>query len=93
MGTAQACAKGVTASGVVSPTPCTFRGLSLRDTSGAVNVVEVFDHASAASGTVIATVVLAANGHAHLSVPDGVRAVAGLYLQAAGAVTGSVWTG
>lgn len=93
MGTAQAAAKNVTATGVIASAPCTFRGLSIRDTSGAVNAVDLFDHASAASGTVIATVALAANGHAHLSVPDGVRCTAGLYLQATGAVVGSVWTG
>ncbi|UUV34383.1 hypothetical protein NQK81_13310 [Amycolatopsis roodepoortensis] len=91
--TAQASARNVTASGAVASAPCTFRGLSIRDTSGAVNVVDLFDNASAASGTVVATVALAANGHAHVNVPDGVRCVNGLWLQAAGAVVGSVWTG
>ncbi|SEB43546.1 hypothetical protein SAMN04489727_1723 [Amycolatopsis tolypomycina] len=93
MSTAQASARSVTASGAVSPTPCTLRGLSLRDTSGAANIVDLFDNASAASGTVVATVVLAANGSGHVSAPDGVRCANGLYLQATGAVVGAVWVG
>lgn len=93
MGTAQAVAKNVTATGVVSASPCTFRGLSLRDTSGVANMVDLFDNASAASGTVVATVALAANGSENIPVPDGVRCAAGLYLQATAAVVGSVWTG
>lgn len=93
MSTAQAAAKGVTGSGAVSPAPCTFRGLSLRDTSGATNTVDLFDNASAASGTVVATVQLAASGAQTINVPDGVRCANGLYLQATGAVVGSVWVG
>lgn len=91
--TAQAIAKGVTGSGAVSAVPCTFRGLSIRDTTGAANIVDLFDNPAAAAGTVVATVALAANGHAHVTAPDGVRCAAGLWLQSTGAVVGSVWVG
>jgi hypothetical protein len=93
MGTAQAAARGVTATGAVVAAPCTFRGLSLRDASGVANIVDLFDSPSAAAGTVVATVVLAANGSGHVSAPDGVRCANGLWLQTTGAVIGSVWTG
>ncbi|WP_410676659.1 hypothetical protein [Amycolatopsis sp. cmx-4-68] len=93
MGTAQASPKNVTGSAAVSATPCTFRGLSLRDASGATNTVDLFDNPSAAAGTVVATVVLAASGYEQISVPDGVRCASGLWLQATGALVGSVWTG
>lgn len=93
MGTAQAGAKAVTASGAVSAVPCTFRGLSLRDTSGATNIVDLYDNPSAAGGPVVATIVLAASGPGQITVPDGVRCANGLYLQATGAVVGSVWVG
>lgn len=93
MGTAQASPKNVTGSGAVASTPCTFRGLSIRDTSGAVNNVDLYDNPGAASGTVVASVALAANGSTHVTVPDGVRCGAGLWLQATGALVGSVWTG
>jgi hypothetical protein len=93
MSTAQAQPRNVTATGAVSAAPCTFRGLSLRDTSGAANTVDLYDNASAASGTVVASVALAANGSGHVSAPDGVRCANGLWLQATGALVGSVWTG
>ncbi|RSD26351.1 hypothetical protein [Amycolatopsis eburnea] len=91
--TSQAEPRNVTGTGAVSAGPCTFRGLSLRDTSGSANVVTLFDNASAASGTVVATIALAANGSGHVNAPDGLRCAAGLYLQAAGALVGSVWVG
>jgi hypothetical protein len=93
MGTAQASPKSVTGSGAVASAPCTFRGLSIRDTSGAANNVDLYDNPAAAAGTVVASVALAANGSSHLSVPDGVRCAAGLWLQSGGALVGSVWTG
>lgn len=93
MGTAQATPKSVTATGVVSATPCTFRGLSIRDASGAANNVDLYDNPAAASGTVVASVALAANGSGHVNVPDGVRCASGLWLQSSGTLVGSVWTG
>ncbi|HYQ63559.1 hypothetical protein [Actinophytocola sp.] len=89
--TAQASAKAVTGDGAVSAVPCAFRGLSIRDASAGANTVVLYDNASAASGTVIATAQLASGEDVQISVPDGVRCTAGLYLDTTGAVTGSVW--
>ncbi|GAB3429839.1 hypothetical protein [Actinophytocola sediminis] len=91
--TAPASPRNVTAAGVVNAGPCTFRGLSLRDSTSAANVVTLYDNASAASGTVVATVVLAEDGDGQVSVPDGLHCANGLYLEATGAVVGSVWVG
>lgn len=91
--TAQASAVNVTGGGVVVATPCTYRGLSIADTSGLANTVKVFDNASAASGTVIAVVALAADGSASEVVPDGVRAERGLFLESTGAIVGSIRIG
>lgn len=91
--TAQASAIGVTGSGAVVATPCTYRGVSVADTSAAANTVTVYDNASAASGTVIAVVVLAASGSGGENVPDGVRAQNGLFLDSTGDIVGSVRVG
>lgn len=91
--TAQAVAVNVTGSGAVCTTVCTYRGLSIRDTSGAANTVTLYDSASAASGTVLATFTLTANGSAGENVPDGVRAANGIFLQSTGSVAGSVRVG
>jgi hypothetical protein len=92
--TAQAAAVNVTGAGVVNATPCTFRGCSIRDTSGSTNTIKVYDNASAASGTILLAVQLAANASVPpLAVSDGLRANAGLYLSTTGSVEGSVWVG
>jgi hypothetical protein len=91
--TAQAVPYNVTATGAVVATPCTYRGLSIRDASGATNTVTLYDNPSAASGIVLASFQLAANASALDSVPDGVRCAAGIYLQATGAIVGSVRVG
>ena len=91
--TAQATARNVTGDGAVSAVPCTFRGLSIRDGSAAGNTVTLYDNASAASGPVIAVLELASGAAETISVPDGVRCAAGLYLDTDGAVVGSVWVG
>lgn len=84
----------VTGAGVVMATPCSYRGLSIRDTSGATNTVTLYDNASAASGTVLFSYVLAANAAVPPeNVPDGVRCANGLYLNTTGAVVGSVRVG
>jgi hypothetical protein len=92
--TAQANAVNVTGAGAVYAGPCTFRGCTIRDTSGATNTVEIFDNPSAAAGTVLFSVQLAANASSPpLAVADGIRASAGLFLQSTGAIKGSVWMG
>ncbi len=91
--TAQAVPYPVTGTGAVVPSPATYRGISIRDTSGATNTVTLFDNASAASGTVLATAQLAAGASFLDIAPDGVRAASGLFLQTTGAVVGSVRVG
>lgn len=92
--TAQATARDVTATAVVMAMPCTYRGLSIRDTSGATNTVTLYDNDTAvASGTVLASFQLAANASALDNVADGVRAAKGIYLVASGAIVGSVRVG
>jgi hypothetical protein len=91
---AEASAVNVTATGVVVATPASLRGCSIRDTSGATNTVKIFDNASAASGTILLSVQLAANASIPpLAIDDGLRAANGLFLSATGAVEGSVWIG
>lgn len=91
--TAQAVAHNVTASAVVRAHACTYRGLSIRDASGSTNTITVYDHASAASGTVLGTFTLAANASALDNIADGLRAEFGLYFASTGAVVGSVRVG
>lgn len=91
--TAQASAVNVAGSGAVIATPCTYRGLSVRDTSGVANTVTVYDNASAAAGTVLGSFTLAANGSALDNIADGVRAANGIFLQSTGAIVGSVRIG
>lgn len=82
------------AAGVVVGGPCTLRGLSIRDTSNAVNTIKIYDNASAASGTILFSYQLAALAAVPpLSIDDGVRAVAGLFMTATGGIEGSVWIG
>ena len=90
----QASALNVTGSGAVVAAPCTFRGCSIRDTTGSANTVKIYDNASAASGTVLLAVELAGDASVPpLAIPAGVRAVNGLFLETTGAVEGSVWIG
>ncbi len=91
MTTAQAGPVNVTGTGAVSASPCTFRGLNVFSTAGAT--VALYDHASATSGTVLAKFVLAAGGDKQITVPDGVRCAAGIYLSASAAIEGSVLVG
>lgn len=94
MGTAQASAVNVTATGAVSSVPCTYRGFFL--TAGTVPAtVTIYDNPSAASGTVLASFTLATAGlYASDDITDGVRCTAGLYVSVtAGTVTGHVRVG
>ena len=87
-------AVAVTAAGVVLAAPGMLRGASIRDTSGATNTIRIYDNASTNSGTILLSVQLAANASIPpLAIPNGVRAVNGLYLHTTGAVEGSVWVG
>jgi hypothetical protein len=88
--TAQARPVNVTATGTVYSGPCTYRGLSIGSTAGAA--VVVYDN-TAASGTVLASFTLAANGFQHVDVADGVRCENGIHVTASAAVQGHVRVG
>lgn len=75
---------------------CTYHGFTIRETSGvAVAVVNIYDNASAASGTLLDTISLAANESAREDyLPQGIRAGNGIYVDVvSGAVAGSVRVG
>lgn len=89
--TAQATPINVTATGVVSALPATFRGCSLGSVAG--STVTLYDNASAASGTVLASFTIAANGFQTFDIADGVRCANGIYMSAGGTVAGHVRIG
>lgn len=71
-----------------------YCGFTIRETAGATALVRIFDHASAASGTVLEEISLAANESARECYTRGVRADNGIYVQVvSGAVAGSVRVG
>lgn len=78
----------VTGDGVVFAGPCTYRGMRLRDTSGAANTITVYDNASAAAGTVVDVLQLGAN--AADGTEGDVVCAKGVYVDTTGAVVGSV---
>lgn len=87
----QATPVNVTATGAVSANACTYRGLAVFSTAGAT--VTLYDNASAASGTVLAKFVLAANGSKEIDVADGARCASGIYLQASASIEGHIRVG
>lgn len=70
-----------------------FLGITVRETAGSTAAVRVYDNASAASGTILAVVALAANASQTVWFgPAGVRAANGIYVDiVSGAVEGSVF--
>lgn len=89
--TAQANAVNVTVQGVVSSTACTYRGFWIFSVPG--STVTLYDNASAASGTVLASGVIAANGFLSDDIGDGVRCANGIFLASSAAVSGHVRVG
>jgi hypothetical protein len=85
----------VSGDGAVHTTHGTYRGFTLRETSGgAAAVVVLYDHASAASGTIIEQISLAQGESARELYPDGVRVSNGIYVDVvSGAVAGSIRIG
>lgn len=79
----------------VSAVPTVYRGFTLRETAGAVATVRLYDNASAASGTLIDSVALAAGESRSIWLASGgILTTAGLYVKiVAGAVEGSVRVG
>ncbi|SDN73762.1 hypothetical protein [Allokutzneria albata] len=71
-----------------------YRGITVRETAGAAAEVRVWDNASAASGVLLETVALAADGSVSLLHPVGIFAAAGVYVEVvSGAVEGSIRIG
>jgi hypothetical protein len=66
-------------------------GWSLRETAGAVATVDLYDHATAASGTRVAAISLAAAGSSTVVYPEAVQLANGLYYDVTGDVAGSVY--
>jgi hypothetical protein len=89
--TSQSSAVNVTGTGAASAGPCTYRGFWIASTAGAT--VTLYDNASAATGTVLASFTLAANGSAADDITDGVRCVNGIYVQASAPIVGHVRIG
>ncbi|GLY55216.1 hypothetical protein [Lentzea sp. NBRC 102530] len=96
MGAAAATAIALTGSDqVVSARPAFYRGAAISETAGSTAVVRIYDNASAASGTLLATIRLAANETFDVLFDGfGVRAVSGIYVDVvSGAVEGSIRLG
>lgn len=88
--TAQARPINVTGTGIVFSGPCTYRGFSLFSTAGAT--VTIYDNTSAA-GTVLAKMVLGANGASAHDITNGLRCDNGVHVVATAAVEGHVRIG
>ena len=72
-----------------------YVGYSLRETAGAVATVRLWNNASAASGTLVATIALVASASRDFAVPDdGVWFDLGLFVEVvAGTVEGAIYLG
>jgi hypothetical protein len=78
----------------VNAGPCFYAGFTIRETAGATAVVDIYDNASAASGTKLETISLAANESARELPSRSVRASNGVYVKiVSGSVTGSIRIG
>ena len=83
-------ALNVTGTGTVFSGACNYNGFSIGSTAGAA--VVIYDNTSA-SGTVLASFTLAANGFQNVDIPRGVRCDNGIHLTASAAVQGHVRIG
>jgi hypothetical protein len=84
-------ADAVTADEATKAVGCRYFGLTFRETAGSTGSVVVYDNASAASGTILDSVGLAANAHANTWYgPQGITAVNGIYVDITGTLQGSV---
>jgi len=80
----------------VSPRAAIYSGYTVVETGGTdTATVRIYDNASAATGTLIGAVNLAAGGSADLAVPAGQWCENGIYVDVAGdgAVAGSIRIG
>lgn len=71
-----------------------YAGFAIRETAGAAAVVRLYDNASAASGTLLDEIALAANESAREYYPGGIWCINGVYAKiVSGAIEGSVRIG
>lgn len=79
----------------VKATAAMYGGYTVQETAGSAATVRIYDNASAASGTLIGAVNLAANGSADVSLVYPTWCVNGIYVDVGGAgtVAGSVRIG
>lgn len=67
---------------VLKAGPTRYKGIVVRELSAGAMVLRLWDNASAASGTVIDVISVAANGVAQVYLPDdGVACANGLFLE------------
>lgn len=88
--TATARPYNVTATGTVYTGACTYRGFHIGSTAGAAIVI--YDGTSA-TGTILASFTLAANGDRFVDLADGALCVNGIHLTASAAIQGHVRVG
>lgn len=58
-----------------------YRGIVVRETSAAALVLRIWDNASAASGTLLDVIVVAANARADSLPPTPIQYVNGIYIE------------
>jgi hypothetical protein len=83
-------ARNVTATGTVLSGAGIYRGFSIGSAAGAA--VVLYD-ATSATGTVLASFTLAANGFLHVDIPAGVWCESGIHLTASATISGHVRVG
>lgn len=76
--------------GALSAAGALFAGYTVRETAGAAATVRIYDNASAGSGTLVATIALAANGSDNRP-GFNVYAANGLFAVITGTVEGSLF--
>jgi hypothetical protein len=70
-----------------------YKGISVRETAGAVASLRLWDSA-AASGTLLETIALPANGSTWVDIADGVALTVGIYYEkVAGTIEGTIRIG
>lgn len=80
--------------GVLVGRPTRYKGITIRETAGAVATVRLYDNPTTNAGTLLATIALAANQSLNMYLPDGGIAATGIYYEkVAGTVEGTVYLG
>jgi cyanophycinase-like exopeptidase len=66
---------------IVSANRTRYKGIVVKETSAGAAVLEVYDSASAASGTLVDIITLASGGTANLFYPDGIDCQFGIVIK------------